>query len=275
MALLQKKDSFVSESINILVIGDIVGRAGRQALQNHIPRLVDHHLIDFIVANGENLASGRGITPPTAKEMFKLGVNVLTNGNHCWDQRDFLKQIDQDDRFVRPANFSSHAPGRGWTIQETAAGIPVAVINVIGQVFMGSWDSPYAAADQALQEIPRDVKIILLDIHAEASSEKMGMGWYLDGQVSFVYGTHTHIPTCDEIIHASGTAYQTDIGMTGSYQSIIGNKIEPGLTRLVKGIPERFEVVERGGSVFATLLKIDIDSGKTLEIQRIHIPPNS
>lgn len=264
----------MSESINILIIGDIVGRAGRNALKMHLPRLVDHHLIDFIVANGENLASGRGVTPATAKEMFKLGVNVLTNGNHCWDQRDFLKQIDDDDRFIRPANFSAYAPGRGWTIQETAAGIPVAVINVIGQVFMGPWDSPYAAVDQVLKEIPDDIRIILLDMHAEASSEKMGMGWYLDGRVSVVYGTHTHVPTCDETIHSSGTAYQTDIGMTGSYQSIIGNKIEPGLTRLVKGLPQRFEVVERGGSVFATLLSVDVESGKTLSIERIHQPPN-
>lgn len=263
----------MSEFINILVIGDIIGRAGRLALKSNLPRLIDHHLIDFVVANGENLASGRGTTEKTAGEMFRLGVNVLTNGNHCWDQRSFLKVIEQDSRYVRPANFSSHAPGSGWTVQETAAGIPIAVINVIGQVFMGSWDCPFAAADAALDEIPEDVKIILLDIHAEATSEKMGMGWYLDGRTSFVYGTHTHVPTCDEVIRSSGTAYQTDIGMTGSYQSIIGNKVEQGLMRLVQRLPQKFEVVERGGSVFATRVRVDVNTGKTLEIERMHLPP--
>ncbi len=264
----------MSETVNILAIGDIIGKAGRKALQRHLPSIVDQYMIDFVVANGENLASGRGVTLGTANEMFALGVHVLTNGNHCWDQRDFLKLIEQDDRFVRPANFTRHAPGRGWTIQETAAGLPVAVVNLIGQVYMGSWDSPFEAADRVLAEIPDDVRVILLDMHAEATSEKMGMGWYLDGRVSFVYGTHTHVPTCDETIRPGGTAYQTDLGMTGSYQSIIGNKVEGCLVRMVQGLPQRFEVVERGGSLFATRVRIDVETGKALEIERIHRPPD-
>ncbi|HKI62596.1 MAG TPA: TIGR00282 family metallophosphoesterase [Mariprofundaceae bacterium] len=263
----------MSEPLNILVIGDIIGKAGRRALHEHLPTLVDSHQIDFVVANGENLAHGFGTTQTLAEEMFDLGVHVLTNGNHCWDQREFLETIDHDDRLIRPMNFSAHAPGRGWTVQETAAGHKIAVINLIGQVFMGGWDCPFAAVDQAMSEIPDDVSAILVDMHAEASSEKMGMGWHLDGLASFVYGTHTHIPTCDDIIHTSGTAYQTDIGMTGSYQSIIGMKVESALKRMVERLPRRFEAVERGASIFATLVSIDPSSKMATGIRRIHIPP--
>jgi len=261
------------ESIKILIIGDILGRAGRRALQEHLPTLIDNHQVDFVVANGENLAHGFGITEKVADEMFAIGVDVLTNGNHCWDQRDFLEHIEDDDRYVRPMNFSAFAPGRGWTVQETAAGYKIAVINLIGQVFMGSWDCPFAAVERAMDEIPDDVNAILVDMHAEATSEKMGMGWYLDGRASFVYGTHTHVPTCDEIIHASGTAYQSDIGMTGSYHSIIGMKVEGALRRMVQRLPQRFEAVERGASIFATLINIDPSTGMTTAIERIHIPP--
>jgi hypothetical protein len=263
----------MSEQLSILVVGDIIGKAGRRALAEHLPALIDTYHIDFVVANGENLAHGFGLTGKFADDMFDLGIDVLTNGNHCWDQREFLDLIDEDDRFVRPMNFSAYAPGRGWTVQETAAGHKIAVINVIGQVFMGPWDCPFAAADKAMEEIPEDVSAILVDIHAEASSEKMGMGWYLDGRVSFVFGTHTHIPTCDEVIHSGGTAYQTDIGMTGSYQSIIGMKVEGALKRMVQRLPERFEAVERGASIFTTLVRIDPETRQTCSIQRIHIPP--
>lgn len=262
----------MSESVNILVIGDIIGKAGRRALTEQLPSLIETHAIDFTVANGENLAHGFGLTKKVADEMFKVGVDVLTNGNHCWDQRDFLKLIDEDDRYVRPMNFTEYAPGRGWTVKETAEGHKVGVINLIGQVFMGSWDCPFAAADRAINEMPDDVKIILVDMHAEATSEKMGMGWHLDGRSSFVYGTHTHVPTCDDTIHASGTAYQSDIGMTGSYQSIIGMKVESALNRMIQRLPNRFEAVETKGSIFATLVSIDPSTGKTSNIQRIHIP---
>jgi len=261
----------VSETLNVLVVGDIVGKAGRRALAEHLPNLIEQYEIGFTVANGENLAAGFGCNEKVAKEMFNLGVDVLTNGNHCWDQREFLTLIDQDDRYVRPMNFTAHAPGRGWTVKESAGGHKIAVINLIGQIFMGPWDCPFAAADQALQEIPEDVSIVMVDMHAEATSEKMGMGWHLDGRASFVYGTHTHVPTCDETIHASGTAYQTDIGMTASYHSIIGMKVEGALYRMVQRMPQRFEAVERGGSIFATRVSIDTVTGKALAIERIHI----
>ncbi|MDQ6986715.1 MAG: TIGR00282 family metallophosphoesterase, partial [Mariprofundaceae bacterium] len=216
----------MSEQLNILAIGDIIGRAGRRALQAHLPRLIDQHHVDFVVANGENLAAGFGVTEDTANQMFELGVDVLTNGNHCWDQRQIMPVMDEDERYVRPANFSAAAPGRGWTLRETAAGHRIAVVNLIGQVFMGSWDCPFAAASAIMQEIPDDVAAVIVDMHAEATSEKMGMGWHLDGQASFVYGTHTHVPTCDQTILPKGCAYLTDLGMTGCYQSIIGMQVE-------------------------------------------------
>ncbi len=263
----------ISENIKILVIGDVLGKAGRRAIKDHLPDLMDLHQVDFVVANGENLAHGFGTTEAVANELFDVGVDVLTNGNHCWDQRSFLEHIDEDDRYVRPMNFTPFAPGRGWTVQVTPAGYKVAVINVIGQVFMGSWDCPFAAVDQAMAEIPDDVHAVLVDMHAEATSEKMGMGWYMDGRASFVYGTHTHVPTCDEIIHASGTAYQSDVGMTGSYQSIIGMKVEGALKRMVERLPQRFEAVERGASIFATLVTIDPSTRMAEKIERIYVPP--
>ena len=263
----------MSETLNVLIIGDVVGRAGRRALADHLPGLIDRYQVGFTVANGENLAAGFGLNEKVANELFKLGVDVLTNGNHCWDQREFMTLIDQDDRYVRPMNFAAGSPGRGWTVKQSAAGHNIAVVNLIGQVFMGPWDCPFAAADRALQEIPDDISIVLVDMHAEATSEKMGMGWHLDGRASFVYGTHTHVPTCDEIIHASGTAYQTDIGMTASYESIIGMKVEGALYRMVWRMPQRFEAVERGGTIFATLVTIDVATGKAQAIERIRVAP--
>ncbi|MDX8392473.1 MAG: TIGR00282 family metallophosphoesterase [Mariprofundaceae bacterium] len=262
------------EQLNILAIGDIIGRAGRRALQMHLPQLIDQHHVDFVVANGENLAAGFGLTEDTANEMFALGVDVLTNGNHCWDQRQIMPVMDEDERYVRPANFSPAAPGRGWTLRETAAGHRIAVVNLIGQVFMGSWDCPFAAATAIMDEIPDDVAAIIVDMHAEATSEKMGMGWYLDGIASFVYGTHTHVPTCDQAILPKGCAYLTDLGMTGSYQSIIGMQVEGALNRMVNRLPQRFQTVERGGSIHAALVRIDPKTRRAEHIERIHIAPN-
>jgi len=261
------------ELLKILAIGDVIGRAGRRALRSALPALIDHHQIDFVIANGENLAAGFGLTEKTADEMFKLGVDVLTNGNHCWDQRDIMPVMDRDERFVRPANFTSAAPGRGWTVRETAAGHRIAVINLIGQVFMGGWDCPFAAANRVMDEIPQDVSAIIVDMHAEATSEKVGMGWHLDGRASFVFGTHTHIPTCDETILPGGCAYQTDLGMTGCYQSIIGMQVEGALQRMIDRMPRRFVAAERGGSIFATMVAINPETRRAEHIERIHIPP--
>ncbi len=260
------------ELLNILAIGDIIGRAGRRALKEHLPGLIDRYNIDFVVANGENLAAGFGLTEKTAEEMFSIGVDVLTNGNHCWDQRQIMPLFDEDERLVRPCNFTESAPGQGWTVRETPAGHRIAVVNLIGQVFMGPWDCPFRAADRVLAELPDDLAAILVDFHAEATSEKMGMGWYLDGRASFVFGTHTHVPTCDETIRPRGCAYQTDLGMTGSYQSIIGMQVEGALKRLVQRLPQRFKAVEHGADIHATLVRVDADSRKCTEIRRLHIP---
>ncbi len=262
------------ETVNILAIGDIIGKAGRRALKEHLPGLIDRHHVDFIVANGENLAAGFGLTEKTVEEMFFIGVDVLTNGNHCWDQRQIMPLMDEDERLIRPANFTKDAPGRGWTVRETASGHKIAVINLIGQVFMGPWDCPFHAADLALAEIPSDVSAIVVDMHAEATSEKMGMGWYLDGRASFVFGTHTHVPTCDETIRPRGCACQTDLGMTGSYQSIIGMQVEGALKRMVQRLPQRFQAVERGASIYATLVEVDTETRHALSIKRIYVPPN-
>jgi metallophosphoesterase (TIGR00282 family) len=180
--------------------------------------------------------------------------------------------MDEDERLVRPCNFTPAAPGRGWTVRETAGGHRVAVINLIGQVFMGPWDCPFTAADRAMDELPEDVAAILVDFHAEATSEKMGMGWHLDGRASFVFGTHTHVPTCDETIRPKGTAYQTDLGMVGSYQSVIGMKVDSALKRMIHKLPQRFEAVERGASIHATLITINPATRRATAIQRIHVP---
>jgi len=262
------------ETVNILAIGDIIGKAGRRALKEHLPSLIDHYNVDFVVANGENLAAGFGLTEKTVEEMFSIGVDVLTNGNHCWDQRQIMPLMNEDERLIRPANFTENAPGHGWTVRETPSGHKIAVINLIGQVFMGTWDCPFHAADQALAEIPQDVSAIIVDMHAEATSEKMSMGWYLDDRASFVFGTHTHVPTCDETIRSQGCAYQTDLGMTGSYQSIIGMQVEGALKRMVQRLPQRFQAVERGGSIYATLVKVDTETRHALSIKRIYVPPN-
>ncbi len=261
------------ETVNILAIGDIIGKAGRRALKEHLPNLIDRHHVDFVVANGENLAAGFGLTEKTVEEMFSIGIDVLTNGNHCWDQRQIMPLMNEEERLVRPANFTENAPGHGWTVRETPSGHKIAVINLIGQVFMGTWDCPFRAADRALAEIPSDVSAILVDLHAEATSEKMGMGWYLDNRASFVFGTHTHVPTCDETIRPQGCAYQTDLGMTGSYQSIIGMQVEGALKRMVQRLPQRFQAVERGASIYATLVKVDVTTRRAQSIERIYVPP--
>ncbi len=262
------------EQLNILAIGDIIGRAGRRALQLHLPQLIDKHDIDFVVANGENLAAGFGLTEDTANEMFDIGVDVLTNGNHCWDQRQIMPVMDEDERYIRPANFTINAPGRGWTIRETASGQRIAVVNLIGQVFMGTWDCPFTEAAAIMREIPDDVAAVIVDMHAEASSEKMGMGWHLDGQASFVYGTHTHVPTCDETVLPKGCAYQTDLGMTGCYQSIIGMQVEGALKRMIDRLPQRFQAVERGATIYATLVRVNAQTRRASHIERIRILPD-
>ncbi|MEJ2069544.1 MAG: TIGR00282 family metallophosphoesterase, partial [Syntrophobacterales bacterium] len=212
--------------MNILFLGDIVGSPGRRAVEEVLDRLVDRHFIDLVVGNGENASGGIGITPPVADQLLNMGIDLLTSGNHIWKHRDILPYLEETDRLLRPANYPPDTPGRGHTVLETAIGEKIAVINLEGRVFMNPLECPFRTADQILSQVPPEVKVILVDMHAEATSEKLAMGWYLDGRVSAVLGTHTHVQTADERLLPQGTAYITDVGMTGPINSVIGMKTE-------------------------------------------------
>jgi len=257
--------------LRLLFIGDIVGRSGREALARELDRLVDRYAVDLVVANGENAAAGFGLTPDVARELFDAGVDVLTSGNHIWDKKDIYGYLDQQSRLLRPANYPPGLPGRGWGVYETAAGVPVGVLNMEGRAFMNNLDCPFRAADQALTELAGKAKVILVDFHAETTSEKMAMGYYLDGRVSAVLGTHTHVQTADERVLAGGTAYLTDVGMTGSRDSVIGIRKEGALDRFLTQLPVRFEVAKKDPWLCAALISVDEHSGRATEIQRIQV----
>ena len=219
--------------MNILMIGDVIGRPGRKAAAGLLPSLREELKLDLVIANGENAAAGRGLTPGTAQELFDAGVDVLTSGNHIWDQKEILTIIDKESAILRPANYPPSAPGRGVLTQKG-----VTVLNLQGRTFMVEIDDPFRAADAALESLDENA-IVFVDMHAEATSEKQAMGRYLDGRVSAVVGTHTHVPTADARILPGGTAYVTDVGMVGPMESIIGNDIESVLRRFTTGMPTR------------------------------------
>ena len=230
--------------MKLFFIGDVVGQPGRRVITRQLPRLRERLHLDLVVANAENIADGAGVTPKTATELFNAGVDVLTNGNHAWDKKEALEYIKAEPRLLRPHNYPDGTPGTGWFVAETAHG-KVGILNIMGNVFMHPpLACPFTAADRVLAAKPEDVKMVLVDLHAEVTSEKMGMGWYLDGRVSAVVGTHTHVPTADERILPQGTGYITDVGMTGCYHSVIGMDIEKSLTRLVQKLPAHFDVAE-------------------------------
>lgn len=255
--------------MKLLFVGDVVGRAGRQILSRCLDRLVDRHAVDFVVVNGENAAGGFGLTEDVVREFRKLGVHVITSGNHIWDKREFAAQLDRFDDVLRPGNYPEGAPGRGFGLYETCAGIKVGVINLEGRVFMNNLDCPFRLADQYLESKPEDVHVVLVDFHAEATSEKMALAHYLDGRVSAVVGTHTHVPTADEHILPSGTAYQTDVGMTGSRDSVIGIRKEIAVEKFVTQMPARFEVAKKDPILCAVLIDIDESTGRARRVERI------
>ena len=235
--------------MNILFIGDIFGRPGRTIVKDRLPELVKQHSVDLVIANGENSAAGFGITPPLADELFDLGIDVMTTGNHVWDKREIIEYFQMADgnphsparRLLRPANFPASMPG--WGVYEGKKnGDEYAVINLQGRVFMGSSDDPFRFVDKLLEKIK--AKVIFVDFHAEATSEKVAFGWYLDGRVTAIVGTHTHIPTADEIVLPKGTAYITDVGMTGPRGGVIGVKREQAIESLLTQMPVRFETSE-------------------------------
>lgn len=255
--------------MKILFIGDIVGSPGREAVNKLLPKLKEEHSLDFVIANAENASGGSGITPKVAEELFSSGVDVLTSGDHIWKKKEIFELISKEDRILRPVNYPSGAPGRGSNIFKTKSGQKLGVINVSGRVFMEALECPFKTTLAAQEELAKETKIIIVDIHAEATSEKTALGWYLDGKVSAVLGTHTHIQTADEKILPQGTAYITDVGMAGPYDSVIGRKVDDVLTRFLTSIPVRFEVAEDNIQLHAVVVDIEEKSGKARSIIRI------
>ena len=256
-------------SLRILFIGDIVGSLGRQIVANRLADVVEARQVDLVIANGENAASGFGITPRLAEELFAAGIEVLTGGNHIWDRKEILEYIPGQPRLLRPANFPDTSPGSGLYIGAARNGVPYAVVNLQGRVFMAANDCPFRAADREIARIPASVRVILVDIHAETTSEKEAMGWYLDGRVSAVLGTHTHVATADEKILPGGTAFQTDVGMTGPHNGVIGMEKTAILRKFLEGLPTRFDVATGDVQMNTVLLDIDEATGRALAIERL------
>jgi metallophosphoesterase (TIGR00282 family) len=255
----------------LLFVGDVVGKPGRMALRRLLPSLVDKHRADYVVVNVENAAGGFGVTPEVLAELEDLPVDCCTSGNHIWDKKEGLALLDEIPRLLRPANYPEGNPGRGVYVGETAAGIPVATLNLEGQVFMKPLGSPFLVADRLLSELDPAVKVILVDFHAEATSEKQALGVYLDGRVSGVVGTHTHVPTADERLLPEGTAFITDVGMTGPYQSIIGMRSDKVLKRFLLQSRGAFEVAKRDVRLAGVVIDVDEATGKARSIERILI----
>jgi metallophosphoesterase (TIGR00282 family) len=251
--------------MRVLAIGDVVGSPGRRAVAALLPDLRRELSLDAVIANGENAAAGRGLTPKTAKDLFDAGVDILTSGNHIWDQKEIIPQLEGDERIIRPGNYPDGVPGRGVT---SRGGL--SVLNLMGRTFMYEIDDPFRAADRLLEAVPQD-RAVVVDMHGEATSEKIAMGWYLDGRVAAVFGTHTHVPTADARLLPRGTAFICDVGMCGARDSIIGVEAEPVIRKFLTGMPARFPVAEKAGPVQFNSVLIDIDdvTRRARSIERI------
>lgn len=246
-----------------------MGRVGVRAVGRVLPRLIDRHAIDLVVANGENTAGGAGVDPAAARELFVAGVHVLTSGNHVWRKSGSTSFLEEEERALRPANFPSGSPGRGWTVATTAGGVAVGVVNLIGQVFMGPADSPFACIEGVLRSWVGKVRVILVDMHAEATSEKAAMAHFLDGQVAAVVGSHTHVQTADERLLPGGTAFLTDLGMCGPVHSVVGIRPELSVKRFRTGLPTPFEVGSGAVWVQGAVVDVDESTGRARDIQRV------
>jgi metallophosphoesterase (TIGR00282 family) len=259
----------MENAMKILFIGDIVGSPGRRAVREIIPRIKEKEKVDFIIANAENAAGGSGLTPKIAEELLSYGVNTLTSGDHIWKRKEIMDILNEDDRILRPANYPEGVPGRGWGIYSTKGKFKIGVINLVGRVFMESLECPFRVGRGIVEEIKRETPIILMDIHAEATSEKIALVWYFDGLISAILGTHTHVQTADERIYPKGTAFLTDVGMTGPHDSVIGRKAEQILTRFITQLPTRFEMAEENVQLNGAIITIDEKTGKAKDIKRI------
>ena len=257
--------------MNILFIADIVGSPGRQGVEALLPRIIEIHKPEFVIANAENAAGGFGVTPKVADELFGLGIDVLTSGNHIWAYKEIQEYIDVNPALLRPANYPSSTPGYGSIVAKTARGHKIAVINIMGRTFMEPLDCPFLAADREIEKVSPETRTIVVDIHAEATSEKQALGWYLNGRVSAILGTHTHVQTADERILPEGTAYITDVGMTGVVDSVIGMRKEDALERFLSMMHKRFEVAKGPAQLNAVVVQIDPDTGKAGEITRLNL----
>jgi hypothetical protein len=255
--------------MNILFIGDIVGRPGRDLVHRGLRGLVEHYGIDLVIANAENSANGFGITRDIGHTLLEWGVDVMTSGNHIWDKKEVLEYIVTEPRLLRPANYPAGVPGRGSYVAQTGDGRAIGVINLMGRVFMVPIDDPFASALREIEAIRHRTRIIFVDMHAEATSEKIAMGWYLDGKVTAVIGTHTHVQTADDRILPNGTAYLTDAGMTGPHDSIIGMEKEPSLARFLNGMPTKFEPAIGNPRLNGVVIEADEKTGRATKITRI------
>lgn len=256
--------------MRLLFLGDVVGRPGRRAVAAILPRLRREGEIDFVVANGENASNGKGINPRAAEELRDAGVDVITSGNHIWQSRDIVPYMQENVRLLRPLNYAPDVPGSGWTVRPSRrGGPPVAVINLIGRTFMPPAACPFLAVEQVLSEVRREATVILVDMHGEATSEKVGMGWFLDGRVSAVLGSHTHVQTADDTILPGGTAYLTDAGMCGPEHSVLGIRTEQVLYRFRTQMPVRFDVAAGPVLVQGALIDVDDGTGRASAIARV------
>jgi metallophosphoesterase (TIGR00282 family) len=255
--------------MNILFVGDIVGRPGREMIRIGMRALIERYSIDLVIANAENAASGFGITKDIGDTLIELGVDVMTSGNHIWDKKEVLPYIAAEPRLLRPANYPAGVPGHGSYVAQSGDGRAVGVVNVMGRVFMLNIDDPFAVVLREIETIRHRTRIIIVDFHAEATSEKVAMGWHLDGKVTAVFGTHTHVQTADERILPGGTAYLTDAGMTGPHDSIIGMEKGPSLARFLNGMPSRFEPATGNPRLNGVVVSADEKTGKATAITRI------
>lgn len=255
--------------MNILFIGDIYASPGRNVVASHLSNLQSSLGVDLTIANGENSAGGFGITPQIADDFFSMGIDVLTTGNHVWDKRDFFEYLDRSHRVTRPANYPSDLPGKGLIYAEARNGVRCAIMNLQGRAHMTPLDCPFRKADELIGQIPGDVKVRFVDFHAELTSEKVAMGWHLDGRVSAMIGTHTHVPTADTRILPGGTGYQTDCGMTGPYDGVIGADKELVLKKFLTSLPVRLESAKKGAELHAVLIGVEESTGRTTSIERI------
>ncbi|MCC6362659.1 MAG: TIGR00282 family metallophosphoesterase [Bryobacterales bacterium] len=257
--------------MRILFIGDIFASAGRKLVADHFSYVLESEGIDLAIANAENAAGGFGLTPPLAGELFELGIDVLTSGNHIWDKREIYDYLSKQPRLLRPANYASELPGQGLVVVEARNGVRCAVLNLQGRTYMPATDCPFRKADELLASLDAPVTVRFVDFHAELTSEKMAMGWHLDGRVSAMVGTHTHVPTADTRILPRGTAYQTDVGMTGPYDSVIGVEKEPVLRKFLTSLPVRFEAARGNAQLHSVVVTVEPGTGRATSIKRLVI----